>query len=243
MIAWDIGAHGTGTAATVAFIVAATLLVAAFSATLLHAAAPRGAADPAPPTRRGLLLWVLLLPLAVGLLYAWQGEPRALRQSAPPDGAAMAASVQRLGERLAREPGDLDGWLMLARSHNAMGRHEQALPAYARLRERAWAEPELLVEWIETRLLADDRRIDDESQALIARAMVLAPTHPDVLLLAGLAAMERGDSAGARAALRPLRAHHPEGSDDRLAIDHALARLDADVPPRPPPGAAAGPKR
>ena len=46
--------------------------------------------------------------------------------------APVSELVDGLAERLAREPGDAGGWLLLARSYHFLGRQEEARRAYAR---------------------------------------------------------------------------------------------------------------
>ncbi|MFX7887164.1 tetratricopeptide repeat protein, partial [Acinetobacter baumannii] len=41
--------------------------------------------------------------------------------------------VQRLADRLQRSPDDADGWALLARAYEQLGRPQDALPAYAQL--------------------------------------------------------------------------------------------------------------
>ncbi len=52
---------------------------------------------------------------------------------APDDRQAMIKSmVQRLADRLAHEPGDVDGWLRLGRAYDVLGDKEKSLDAYRR---------------------------------------------------------------------------------------------------------------
>jgi len=55
---------------------------------------------------------------------------------APEDRAAMVKSmVQRLADRLAHEPGDVDGWLRLGRAYDVLGDKAKSLDAYRRASE------------------------------------------------------------------------------------------------------------
>ncbi|MDR2187304.1 MAG: c-type cytochrome biogenesis protein CcmI [Azonexus sp.] len=90
------------------------------------------------------ILLVILLPLGAALGYALLGKPAALdpaaTAAAPPeagDGAdhqadpQIAAMVERLAERLAAEPDNIQGWLMLAKSYQVLGRNDEAEQALA----------------------------------------------------------------------------------------------------------------
>ncbi|NDY91484.1 tetratricopeptide repeat protein [Ideonella livida] len=231
------------------FMAAAVALVALFSASLVWAAgapqAPAANAAPsgvAPGWARGAL-W-MGPALAVLLLYVALGTPRALNPAehqADDPAAEMEARVERLLERLRREPQDRAGWLMLGRSLKVLGRLTQAADAYAQAGDAALADPDVLTDWVEARILVADHHFDDTSRALLARAMALAPDHPGVLLLRGLAALDRGDPRSARQAFAQLREQHSPDSPDRAALDEAIRRLDAGQDPRArPPSAGPG---
>jgi cytochrome c-type biogenesis protein CcmH len=209
-------------------------LVALFTASLMWAA---GRAQPqrafaAPTASRALLL--LGPPLAVLGLYVALGNPRALNpdEVQPNPDEAAQTMVLRLQQRLAQTPGDTAGWLMLGRSLKVLGRLPEAVAAYERAGAAAQADPDVLVDWVEARILLDEQRFDATSRQLLAQAMGLAPDHPGVLLLRGLAALDRGDWAAGRQALVQLRAQHAEGSPDHQALGQAIAGLDAGRDPR-----------
>lgn len=210
------------------FLLLAGGLAAAFSASLVWAGS-----DARAPRMQSATLAVLA-PLALIALYALLGHPRALNpaESAPALADQAEAMVQRLSERLARQPDDPDGWLMLARSRKVLGRYAEAAQAYEQVADRASQDPELLADWIEARILASDQHFDLRSRQLLAKAMQMAPEHPGVLLMRGLAALDRGDRTAARQAFTLLREQHPEGSPDRAALDDALARLARGEDPR-----------
>ncbi len=76
--------------------------------------------DPQDPRRRRLDREIARVELMEA---ADSGDP----------GAAIAGMVERLRARLARNPGDAEGWAMLARSYEVLGRPADALAALRRL--------------------------------------------------------------------------------------------------------------
>ncbi len=67
------------------------------------------------------------------------GDVAAAAQMSPDDRAAMIkAMVQRLADRLAHEPGDVDGWMRLGRAYAVLGEPQKSLDAY---RHAAEADP------------------------------------------------------------------------------------------------------
>jgi cytochrome c-type biogenesis protein CcmH len=221
------------------FALAALALAGLLGASLAWAAKPPGAGLPRW-ARLGLWLGV---PLAALGLYAWLGQPRALNPAARISPAAqMHERIARLSERLARQPDDAQGWLMLARSLKVTGQYTEADAAYARAGERVRQDANLLADWVEARILAADQHFDTTSLGLLTQAIALAPQHPKVLLLHGLASLDLDDPATARQVFLALRAQHPPGSADFLAMDSAIRRIDQGEDPRlaaPNTGAAA----
>lgn len=123
---------------------------------------------------------------------------------------------------------------MLARSYKVLGRHADAAQAYEQAAAVAQHDPDLLADWIETRVLAQDGRFDTRARELLAQAEAAWPQHDGVLLLTGLAALDRGDAPQARRVFERLRELWPEGHPDREAVDLALARLAQGLDPRQP---------
>ncbi|MDT7838706.1 tetratricopeptide repeat protein [Aquabacterium sp. OR-4] len=202
-------------------------------------AAPAAAlALPRAPRARRLWFWGVAagLPLAVAALYAGQGELRALdpaQHRAAPDAASM---VLRLERRLAAAAGQArpEEWAMLARSYRVLDRQAEAAQAYERAAALAQGDADLLIDWIEARLMAAGRRFDARALQLLAQAQGLAPQHPGVLLLDGLAALQQADRPRAQARLQAWLATQPDDTADRAVVVQALADLAAGRDPRRP---------
>ena len=73
---------------------------------------------------------------------------------------------------------------------------------------------------------------DQRSLDLLSKAKALEPEHHAVLLLGGLAALDRGDQPAARRLLKRQQALTPEGTPDREALDRALEELAQGRDPR-----------
>ncbi|BDI07725.1 tetratricopeptide repeat protein [Sphaerotilus microaerophilus] len=249
------------------FAATALVLVALFTFSLARAAratpAAGGGAEAGGGAPRGqAFAFAVGLPLLALALYAALGQPRALNPAERETGsvAQVESMVERLAERLQRDPGDVKGWLMLAHSYKVMGRAAESAEAYEQADRAApdtgapaaavaaasvagpagliaagqpWQrDPNRLVDWIEVRMLAADDHFDARSLQLLRRAQALAPQHPGVLMLSGLAALDRHDFAAARAAFTALRDQSDPGSEDRATLDEALAKLAQGVDPR-----------
>lgn len=227
------------------FLGTAAVSMAAASAWMASAATPvaaspaspaAAAAEEARPGSRSLRLWrlglTLGLPLAVLSLYVALGHPRALdpaQRARPADAPTM---VDKLAARLAAGQGTAQDWAMLARSYRVLDREAEAAAAYEHVQDLALTDADLLADWVEARLLAAGRRFDSRSLQLLQQGLSLAPRHPGLLLLDGLAALQQGQRARAVSRFAALRELQPEGSPDRQAMDRALAELAAGRDPR-----------
>jgi cytochrome c-type biogenesis protein CcmH len=206
------------------FAALALTLIAAFGASLYWAG---GRGQHGAPRGQSLIL-ALLVPLAIVALYAARGTPQALNTFDP------NAMVQRLADRLRQNPGDMDGWLMLARSYTALGRYAEADSAYQHAQTRVMQDSDLLVAWVQLRVMLAEGKFDAQTGQLLDQATQLAPDDPDVMLLRALAAFDRGDKAGADALVDKLHARFPPGTPDRQNLDAVLEKWD-------PRGTAANP--
>jgi cytochrome c-type biogenesis protein CcmH len=194
-------------------------LALAFGASLYWAGGRGGA-------RRGQSLGLALAAmLAVAGLYAARGAPQAL--DPPAHGMAGGLDpkemVRGLAARLKDNPGDLDGWLMLARSYMVLERWAEAEDAYEHAQAKVMQNSDLLITWIELRVMLGGRKFDARSQELLKRAAELAPAgHPEVLLLRSLAALERGEQAESDALADQVRERFAPGTPERENLEAAL---------------------
>lgn len=184
------------------------------------------------PAARGPRAWRtaaalgLALPLAAAALYAHLGRPDALAPpppAAPPD--PVQQMVQRLADRLQRTPDDADGWALLARAYEQLGRPQDSLPAYVQLERLRPGDPQPLSQHAVTLALVQGGGLAGEPEVLLQRALKLDPAHVPTLALLGSAAMERGDSAAAVGYWRRVLAQVPADSDMAASLRDSIAKV------------------
>ena len=86
--------------------------------------------------RSAAIALLIALPLAAAGGYAALGNPQGLdaaHTQARMSPQEVDTLLQRLAERLKANPGDTQGWIMLARSYKAMGRYAEAVKAFAQI--------------------------------------------------------------------------------------------------------------
>lgn len=189
-----------------------------------EAAAPSA---PEPPAGRNTALALLLiLPLASAGLYVWLGNPAALNPATSQQAATqnMEKMVEALAARLEKNPDDLQGWAMLARSYKALRRLDEAEKAFARLGEALHRDPDLLASYADL-LAARANSLEGRPRQLVEQALKLDPEHSMALSLAGTAAYQRQDFAQAVHYWQRLVKTLPPDSDEAKGVAAVVERL------------------
>ena len=144
------------------------------------------------------------LPLLAGVGYWKLGNPEGLQNVATAadeahklTGAQMEALVERLAERMEQSPDNAEGWALLGRSLNALGRHERAAAAYAKAAQLLPQNADILADYADALAMARGRNLEGEPFALVKRALAADPDHVKALALAGTAEFERRNYPGA----------------------------------------------
>jgi cytochrome c-type biogenesis protein CcmH len=181
---------------------------------------------------------VLTVPLASTLLYT--------RVSTDPGESATSSAVppvekmvSGLAERLAAQPDDLEGWLMLGRSYVAIGRYDDAVAAY----ERAMAltdgtDAQAALGFAEALILADRNAVLGDAGDIVERVLAESPDNPRALWYGGLVAAARQQNERAADRWQRLLDTNPEPQIREFLIQQ-LAGLGETAAPQGPESAAA----
>ncbi|WP_457390803.1 tetratricopeptide repeat protein [Roseateles sp. P5_E1] len=205
------------------FILAAVVLTLASLLPL----APALLGPNSPRAWRTAAVLGLALPLSASLLYVQLGRPDAINPPPTPPANPVQQMVQRLADRLQRTPDDAEGWALLARAYEQLGRLQDALPAYAQLERLRPADPQPLSQHAVTLALVQGQGLAGEPEALLQRALKLDPRHVPTLALLGSAAHERGDTAAAVGYWRRVLAEVPADSDIAASLRDSIAKAQA----------------
>ncbi|MGE8613528.1 MAG: c-type cytochrome biogenesis protein CcmI [Achromobacter veterisilvae] len=192
----------------------------------------------------------VLIPVAAVLLYGQLGNPRAAAGAAAipvephagaPDGSGddMALAINALAQRLRAEPDDADGWYMLARSYETLGRYTDAVAAYQQVLRLVPGQAAVLADLADALLSANQGAPDAASIAAVAQALAAEPDQPKALALAGMMALRRGDAAEAQAYWERLQARLPPDSEAARQIQSNIAQARAMAAGSPPARASA----
>ena len=99
--------------------------------------------------RRSALALALALGVGTAGLYALLGTPDALDPAQVKAPETLEEAIVQLERRLADEPGSVEGWVLLGRSHAAQGNWTAAADAFGKAQALLPEEPDLMVELAE----------------------------------------------------------------------------------------------
>ena len=175
------------------------------------AAVDRERLEPAPGTGRpaqaswriGAAVGIAgLLPAAALAVYATVGAPGAIDRATAPDTDAatkphsateIAAAADQLKARLEREPGHLDGWILLGRTFGSLGRFAESRDAYHHAIGLAPDQTALHAELGEVFVLEAEGTVTPAAEAEFAKAA----SDPRSRFYGAEAALQHGDKPAA----------------------------------------------
>jgi cytochrome c-type biogenesis protein CcmH len=212
----------------------------------------------APAMRRHLrwavpaLIAIIVVPPVV--LYTYFGKPKEAEISSSPapvassgmrapeaksqpqanSGGDLNMAVKRLADKMAKDPNNGEGWLLLARTYGELRQHKEAANAYAKAAALLPPDAGLLADWADAYVMTQDRKWNDQAREIVKRALAANPRHLKSLALAGGEAFDRADYKTAIDYWKRIKAAAPADSmDTKLAdsnIVEATARMSGKKP-------------
>ena len=230
---------------------------------MLAAGAARGEQEPgnraeAAPISRwrvpvGAAVVAIALPLLALALYLAQGAPgvpdQPFAQRAPESedvgGKELAILADDLAQRLESRPDDLKGWALLARTYMTLGRSEDSLAAWRRVRALAPDDTQYAGSFAEALVQSNDGIVTPEALQALEQVLAVDPFDPRALFYKGFAQAQAGEARGALQSwtdliyVSPADAPWVQAVRARAAELAASAKIDlASVAPSPAAEAA-----
>ncbi|PUE50086.1 c-type cytochrome biogenesis protein CcmI [Limnohabitans sp. 2KL-51] len=200
---------------------------------------------------RTAVVIALVFPISALGLYIWLGAPEAISPMPPASALAEAATeqaaapnldqiVENLASKLQADPNNLEGWVLLGRTHRSIGNLDAALSAFDRALKLN-ADDELILARAEVLAAKNQGRFDGEPWRVIREVLQRDPQNYAALLLAGSASYANNRYADAlefwqRARLR-LSADHPDVPNLIEAMSTVQAKLKNPASPSSTPAA------
>ncbi|MGH7059658.1 MAG: c-type cytochrome biogenesis protein CcmI [Stellaceae bacterium] len=174
-----------------------------------------------------------LLPVAAIAIYAAVGAPADIGRSGAAvetadahDAATFATAADKLTARLARDPSNLEDWIMLGRTDAALGRFAAAREAYSRAIQLAPDKPQLHAELGEAIVLEANGTVNAAAEAEFAKA----GDDPRARFYRAQGALQRGDVATAKGLLQALLAAAPADAPWKQYVAARLAEISGGPP-------------
>ena len=155
--------------------------------------------------RRLAFALALAFPLVAVSFYLAVGNPKAISPEAAVTPAVagtgtnefsqqrIEANVASLAKRLADNPSDGPGWVMLARSYSSMEKYREADDAFAKATALVTNDADLWAEYAFANAMANGRQLQGKPLELVNKALKLDPENLKGLELAGSAAFQAKD--------------------------------------------------
>lgn len=176
----------------------------------------------------------MAVPLVAVALYLALGRPMlpdaplASRPSSSPETPPMPdvnAMMERLRQKLAQNPDDLGGWLMLARSYKVTGRPAESAEALRHALALQAADPDLQTLLGETLIEAADGQVTDEAMAMFGAALSAKPDHLQALYYQALGEAQRGHKAKAKGLWRQILGDTRASDELKAMVDERIKGL------------------
>jgi cytochrome c-type biogenesis protein CcmH len=131
--------------------------------------------------------------------------------------------VAEFAIKMEKDPSNLKGWAMLARSYRILGRNEDAAKAYARAGDFINSDPQLLADYADVLATNADGNFAGKPLQLINQALKLDPDNLMALWLSGTAAYSSGNYKAAVQTWEKLAKQIPADTDEARAIQGSIA--------------------
>ena len=174
-------------------------------------------------TAIGLSIFIVLLSSA---LYFSLGDVVRIAQKnaeKPVTQEGVEKMVAEFAIKMEKDPSNLKGWAMLARSYRILGRNEDAAKAYARAGNFIDTDPQLLADYADVLATNANGSFVGKPLQLINQALKLDPNNLMALWLSGTASYNANNYKAAVQTWEKLAKQIPPDTDEARAIQGSIA--------------------
>lgn len=229
---------------------------AVLHAAVLDPAQVRGGNFPVPWKRLGFVAAAIVLLIAVIAIWTSSptvdgtktaanvepgGMPGVKQTQQANTGGDLNTVVKKLADKMANDPNNGEGWLLLAKTYSELRRHADADAAYAKASALVTLDAQALADWADAHVMTKDRKWDDEARKIVKRAIAADPKHVKALALAGSEAFDRAEYKAAIDFWKRMKAVAPADSMDSKLADANIAEANSMLSGKKPAAAAAEP--
>jgi len=138
----------------------------------------------------------------------------------------MDEMLDKLKAKLADNPNDVNGWLLLGRSYGATGKYALAVDAFQNAYDKSRGENvEAIIGLGEALAMTDEASLGGKAGRLFEDALARAPNNPKALWYGSISALQAGDLRKGRDRLQLLLAQNPP-AEIRGMLERQIQDLD-----------------
>ena len=149
------------------------------------------------------------------------------------DVSGLSEYIQSLEKDLSVDSGNINKWVLLARSHMKRQNFKKASDAYEEALKILPGQTDLMTELADSLAMIDDGNLNGKPMKLITRVLELEPTHQKALALAATNAMNNTEIENAISYWIRLKDTLPKNSDDAEKVLNIIRALKGENPSRP----------
>jgi len=181
-------------------------------------------------TKKTIVFVCLAIVLLSSGIYFYQGDALKIAEEntkQPVSQADVEKMVSEFAAKMEKDPTNLQGWAMLARSYRVMGHIPDAIKAYERAGSYINNQPELLADYADLLAANANGNFSGKPHQLIAQALKLDPNNFLALWLAGSDAFSTNQFALAVQTWEKLAKQLPPQSEEARAVMNSIAEARA----------------
>ena len=170
-------------------------------------------------------LCIFITVLSVGFYFSLGDATRIAEKNAeqPMTQEGISKMVAEFAAKMEKDPTNLQGWVMLARSYRILGRNEEAAKAYERAGNFIDSDPQLLADYADVLASNANGTFTGKPLLLINQALKLDPNNLMALWLSGTASYAAGNYKAAVQTWEKLAQQLPPGTEDARSIEASIA--------------------
>jgi len=171
----------------------------------------------------GLCIFIVIL--SSGLYFSLGDVTRVveINTAQPLTREGVEKMVAEFSAKMEKDPTNLKGWAMLARSYRILGRNEEAVKSYERAGSFIDSDPQLLADYADALASNSNGNFTGKPLQLINQALKLDPNNMLALWLSGTASYTTGNYKAAVQAWEKLAQQLPPGSEDARSVEASIA--------------------
>ena len=170
-------------------------------------------------------LCVFIAVLSAGFYWSLGDATRIAEQNTqqPMTQESVEKMVSEFAVKMEKDPSNLEGWVMLARSYRILGRNEDAAKAYERAGNFIDSDPQLLADYADVLAANANGNFTGKPLKLINQALKLDPNNLMALWLSGTASYMTGNYKAAVQAWEKVAQQLPPETEESRSIQASIA--------------------